>query len=78
MSSEPLETEIVMETESLDRWQIHHRLQELEIESVCRSFEPLKIRVDGAIAAIQVWSVARHVSMPRQELAEWLDLVWRL
>lgn len=80
MSSQPspLETEIVFGDASLDRWQVHQRLQELDIRSVCRNFEPLKVQVEGAIAAIQIWSVARHVAMPRQELVQWLNGLWVL
>jgi hypothetical protein len=76
--SSPLETEILLENADFDRWQIHQRLQELEIHSVCRSFEPLRVHVSGAIAAIQVWSVARHVVMQRQELVHWLNSLWSL
>jgi len=61
-----------------DRWQVHHRLQSLGIETQCKSFQPLQVRIDTPAEAIQLWSVIRQVSTPRHALADALDKSWQL
>ena len=61
-----------------DRWQVYHRLQELDISCECSGFQPLKVHVQTATEALQVWSVVRRVSQPRLDLAVALMQSWRL
>jgi hypothetical protein len=61
-----------------DRWQIYHRLQELEISCKCSTGNPLTVAVDTPTAAIQVWSVARQPSTDRSQLVDWLDRCFTL
>lgn len=61
-----------------DRWQVHHRLQSLDIETQCKSFQPLQVKIDTPAEAIQLWSVVRQVSAPRHVLADSLDKSWQL
>ena len=63
---------------SEDRWQIYHRLQELEIGCQCSGFQPLTVDIKTATEAIQLWSVAKRVSQSRQDLAWALTQSWRL
>ncbi|AFY93360.1 Asr1405/Asl0597 family protein [Chamaesiphon minutus] len=56
-----------------DRWQIYHRLQELEISCNCSTGKPLTVSVETPTAAIQVWNVARQPSLDRCQLVDWLD-----
>lgn len=61
-----------------DRWQVYHRLKTLDIPCWCRSHQPLKVEVNSPQAAIQVWSVVRQISKPRQDLVQWLNHCWRI
>ncbi|MEL7352710.1 MAG: Asr1405/Asl0597 family protein [Cyanobacteria bacterium P01_A01_bin.116] len=61
-----------------ERWQVYHRLQELDIPCQCKSFKPLQATVQTPTAAVQVWSIVRRVSQPRQSLANSLNQSWRL
>lgn len=59
-----------------DRWQVYHRLQELDIRCRCKSFQPLKVDIETAAEAIQLWSIVRRVSHPRQVLVDALQQIW--
>ncbi|NET37158.1 MAG: hypothetical protein F6K19_34905 [Cyanothece sp. SIO1E1] len=61
-----------------DRWRVYHRLQELDIPCWYAAHQPLQVQVRGAIAAIQIQSVIRQVTMPRWELAQVLERCWSL
>ncbi|MCG8367517.1 MAG: hypothetical protein MJA27_29805 [Pseudanabaenales cyanobacterium] len=61
-----------------DRWQVYHRLKELDIPCRCRAHQPLKVEVNSTQAAIQVWSVTMQISKPRQDLVQWLKYCWRI
>lgn len=63
---------------ALRRWQIYHRLRELEISCRCAAHQPLTVELNSAIAAIQLWSVAKQVATSRLELVDWLERCWRL
>ncbi len=59
------------------RWQIYHRLCELEIPCRCAAHQPLTIELNSAIAAFQLWSVVKQISTSRIELVDWLERCWR-
>jgi hypothetical protein len=61
-----------------DRWQIYHRLQELEISCECATGKPLTVAVDTPTGVIQVWSLARQPSLDRCQLVDWLDRCFSL
>ncbi len=56
-----------------DRWQIYHRLTELEIPCKCSTGELLEVIVETPTAALQVWSVARQQLVQRSEMVNWLE-----
>ncbi|NEQ86315.1 MAG: hypothetical protein F6K26_41470 [Moorea sp. SIO2I5] len=68
----------VIEIKWGDRWQVYRRLQELEIPCHCQTNQPLKAQIDNVTALIQIWSILRQLTLPRQELISWLDDCWRL
>ena len=61
-----------------DRWQVYRRLQELEIPCQCRTNQPLYYQIQDVAAAIQLWSVVRQLTVPRRELASWLEHCWQI
>ena len=60
-----------------DRWQVYHRLQELDFCCQCRGFKPLTVEVKTAAEAVQLWGIVQRVSQPRQILVEALKRRWR-
>jgi hypothetical protein len=61
---------------AITRWEVYHRLQELEIPCECATERPLQASITTATAAIQVWSVVRQVTASRRELVTWLEDCW--
>jgi hypothetical protein len=68
----------IIDTAWGDRWQIYHRLQELEISCECATGKPLTVAVETPTAAAQVWSVARQPSIGRSQLVDWLNRCFTL
>jgi hypothetical protein len=68
----------VVEVAPSERWQVYRRLQELGIPCRCRTNQPLSVQIDDVAAGIQLWSVVRHLTVPRRDLATWLEHCWRL
>jgi len=60
-----------------DRWQVFHRLQSLDIDCECGGFKPLKVALKTPTEAIQLWSIVRRVSAPRQVLIDSLQQSWQ-
>lgn len=60
-----------------DRWQVYHRLQELNITAQCQGFRALEASVETPTEAIQLWSIVRRISLSRAELANILEERWR-
>ncbi|XHX79381.1 MAG: Asr1405/Asl0597 family protein [Stenomitos frigidus ULC029] len=71
------QTDTMIEIRCTDHWQVYYRLQELEIPCCCSYHQPLKVQVSSAIAAIQIWSIVQHVTLPRQALVQRLNACWR-
>jgi hypothetical protein len=59
-----------------DRWAVYQRLQELQIPCCCCSDRPLQVDIKNPTAAIQLWSVVRQITTPRNELISWLNECW--
>ncbi|MEM8504367.1 MAG: Asr1405/Asl0597 family protein [Cyanobacteria bacterium P01_D01_bin.1] len=60
-----------------DRWQVYHRLQALDIDCKCSSFQPLQVTLRSPTEALQLWSIVRRISEPRQVLIDSLQQSWR-
>jgi hypothetical protein len=71
-SSKP-EAKQIIEIAFADRWQAYQRLQELGISCQCCTNQPLMAEINNVAAAIQLWSVVRQLTIPRRELAYWLE-----
>ena len=61
-----------------DRWQVYHRLQELDIDCRCSGYQPLRVNLQTPSEAIQLWSIVRRVSQPRHLLAVALQKSWQV
>ncbi len=62
--------------DGINRWQVYHRLQELEIPCQCGSCQPLQVDVMNPSTMLQVWSVLKHCTASRMELVQWLEQCW--
>lgn len=69
-------TDVTIDCE--DRWQVYHRLQELDIDCTCQGFQPLKVMLQTPSEALQLWSIVRRVSAPRHTLVADLKRNWRV
>ncbi len=63
----------MVEIDCCERWEAYFRLQELGIACDCKSYQPLKVHVESANEAIQVWCVTHRLAQSRQHLATWLE-----
>lgn len=61
-----------------DRWQIRHRLEELDIACNCLPDGSFTVVVETPLAALQVWSVVRQLTLPRTTLVASLKRCWGL
>lgn len=77
-SSSKIETKQEIEISWGDRWQVYRRLQELAIPCECGTNQPLRYQLNDVTAAMQLWSVVRQLTVPRQELASWLERCWQM
>ncbi|MGK7877155.1 MAG: Asr1405/Asl0597 family protein [Xenococcaceae cyanobacterium] len=68
----------VIEVNWADRWEVYHRLQALQIPCQCLTNQPLQVQLHSITAAIQLWSVVRHLTVPRYELVHWLERCWQM
>ncbi|MGK7914295.1 MAG: Asr1405/Asl0597 family protein [Prochloraceae cyanobacterium] len=68
----------VVEVNSAARWQVYQRLLELQISCQCLTNKPLQVQLHSTKEAIQLWSVVKHLTASRQELASWLDRCWHM
>ncbi|WP_369791673.1 Asr1405/Asl0597 family protein [Synechococcus sp. PCC 7335] len=59
-----------------DRWQVYHRLQDLDIECCCSGFQPLQVEVRTPTQALQLWSVLKRVAYSRTALVASLNRCW--
>ncbi|NJM96427.1 MAG: hypothetical protein HC800_03750 [Phormidesmis sp. RL_2_1] len=59
-----------------DRWQVYHRLQALDIDCQCSSFQPLQANIQSPTEAIQLWSVVRCASASKEMLAQVIQQSW--
>lgn len=70
------ETIALVELNRVDRWQVCLRLWELAIPCRCDPDQPLKVQVNNATAAVQLWSVIKQLTSSRSELVNWLERCW--
>jgi hypothetical protein len=75
--SSEVESKHILEVNWADRWQVYQRLQELEIPCCCESNQPLTVEIGNPIAAIQLWSLMRQFTLPRQDLIWSLEKCWQ-
>lgn len=67
-----------IEVTCADRWQVYHRLRELDIDCDCTGFQPLQVKVQTPVEAVQLWSIIKRVCRPRLELAADLQRCWHV
>jgi hypothetical protein len=58
------------------RWQIYHRLQELDIPCCCKSDGSLQVQIDNSIAAVLLYSTVIQFTASRRPLINWLERCW--
>jgi hypothetical protein len=61
-----------------DRWQVYHRLRDLDIPAYCFPDGTLRADVSTPLAALQVRSVTYQITASRKDLVALLDRCWRI
>ncbi|MBN3942107.1 MAG: Asr1405/Asl0597 family protein [Nostoc sp.] len=67
----------LVEVNWVDRWQVYQRLEELDIPCSCAANQPLKVEISNLTAAVQLWSVVRRFTAPRQDQIWTLECCWK-
>lgn len=62
----------------VDRWRIHHRLQELKIPCWCLPDGSLHVAVQNGVGALLLRSVVQQFVASRQETVNWLERCWAI
>ncbi|MEM9767394.1 MAG: Asr1405/Asl0597 family protein [Cyanobacteria bacterium P01_D01_bin.71] len=70
-----LELEIAVDC--LARWDIYIYLQEYSIPCKCGHGKPLRVQINNAAAAIQLWSIVQVFTAPKQSQVRHLKRCWR-
>lgn len=71
-------TSTVVEVNWADRWQVYHRLQELQVPCQCLANQPLQVEINTPLATMQLWSILRRLTASRPESLSWLECCWRI
>ncbi|AFY58709.1 hypothetical protein Riv7116_6368 [Rivularia sp. PCC 7116] len=59
------------------RWQIYHRLQELNIPCSCMQDGSLQVQINNPMTAILLHSTVVQFTASRQSLISWLERCWQ-
>jgi hypothetical protein len=59
-----------------ERWQLHHRLTELGIESCCLEDGCLAVDLANPLVILQLRSLLLQLTAPRHQLLNWLEHCW--
>lgn len=62
---------------TIARWDIYYRLQDLAIPCTCQTGQPLQVNIQSTKDAIQLWSVVKRITACRQDQIAWLNICWR-
>jgi hypothetical protein len=73
----PSEGEKIFNLSAWDRWQVYHRLQDLDIECQCSLHQLLQVCINGPAQLLQLWIVLRQVESSRGSLIPWLETSWQ-
>ena len=71
-SHNPVAGQVVSISRS-DRWQVHARLQELDISSACLSDGSFQVKINTPLDALQLWSVIYQFTASRNQMTERLE-----
>ena len=71
----PLSVEV--EIEHTVRWDIYSYLQSLSIPCECKLNQPLRVQVETATVAIELWSLVQLFTSPKQLCIDRLERCWR-
>jgi hypothetical protein len=75
-SHDPVAGQLVSISRS-DRWQVHARLQELDISCTCLENGSFQAEVQTPLAALQLWSVVHRFTASRHQLVKQLERCWQ-
>lgn len=62
----------------VDRWNVFTRLQELSVPCECACGQPLRVDAASPTAVLQIWSVVRSATLPRDAAIAALETCWNM
>ncbi len=62
----------------MERWDVYHRLQELEIPCQCSINQPLTVQISCPNHLLQVWIVVKRINSLRHDLVATLENSWQI
>ncbi|MEL6381429.1 MAG: Asr1405/Asl0597 family protein [Cyanobacteria bacterium J06626_18] len=68
---------LAIELDRVARWDVYFYLQELSIPCECKFNQPLRVQVDSASTAMQLWSLVRVFTASKQQCTEHLEQCWQ-
>ena len=67
----------VVELDRVNRWNVYHRLQDLDLICECSSDRPLAVAIETPATALQVWAVVQAVTRSKLSLTDHLERCWQ-
>lgn len=77
MDATEIDSLTTLHIDSVERWNVFHRLQALSIPCQCACGQPLQVKITTATTAIQVWSVVQQFTSPRACSIDHLNRCWK-
>ncbi|MEM9087443.1 MAG: Asr1405/Asl0597 family protein [Cyanobacteria bacterium P01_F01_bin.53] len=68
---------IEIEVDRIARWDVYFYLQALSIPCECKCNQPLRVQIDTTNTALQLWSLVRVFTAPKQQCVEHLEQCWQ-
>lgn len=63
----------IVKINSIDRWKIYYRLQELKISSWCLQDGTLWVEINNCNNAVLLYSIVKNFISTNKELKKWLE-----
>ena len=67
-----------IEIDSIVRWEVYFYLQELSVPCQCKHGQALRVEINHATAAIQLWSIVQTFAAPQQSQVDLLQRCWQV
>ena len=67
-----------VEIDHIARWDVYFHLQALSVPCQCKQGQALRVQINHATAAIQLWSTVQAFTAPQQSQIDHLQRCWQV